>query len=158
MSDAWHRRLANIGEASESSVVDTTTFVETPLPKPSSPRQRSVSQLLVNPINEFHYYDKSFGWINYTLVGHNGDAVCYEVTVKDQSNELVLRWTTLAWVFKRRCEHHTELINQYNLSSPERIIHTNSIFTSSYARLRGNLDYILNGFKENFGITPYSEL
>ena len=101
MSDAWHRRLANIGEASESSVVDTTTFVETPLPKPSSPRQRSVSQLLVNPINEFHYYDKSFGWINYTLVGDNGDAVCYEVTVKDQSNELVLRWTTLAWVFKK---------------------------------------------------------
>ena len=43
MSDAWHRRLANIGEASESSVVDTTTFVETPLPKPSSPRQRSLA-------------------------------------------------------------------------------------------------------------------
>ena len=61
-------------------------------------------------------------------------------------------------IYKRRCEHHTELINQYKLSSPERIIHTNSIFTSSYARTRGHLDYILNGFKENFGITPYSEL
>ena len=50
------------------------------------------------------------------------------------------------------------LINQYNLSSPERIIHTNAIFSSRYARLRGHLDYVLNGFKENFGITPYSEL
>ncbi len=158
MSDAWHRRLATMGEASKSSAVDTATFVSVPPPKPSSPRQRSVSQLLVNPINEFHYYDKAFGWVNYNLVGHNGDSVCYLVTVKNESNELVLRWTTLAWVFKRRCDHHTDLINQYKLSSPERIIHTNSIFSSSYARTRGHLDYILNGFKENFGIAPYSEL
>lgn len=158
MIDDLERRLANIGEVNEKLVVDTATLVPEQNPKPSSPRQRSVSQLLVNPINEFHYYDKAFGWINYTLVGHDEDAVCYVVTVKNQSNELVHKWTTLAWAFKKRCEHHTELMRQYDLSSPERIIHTNSIFTSSYARTRGHLDYILNGFKENFGITPYSEL
>ena len=152
MTDAWHERLKHIGEARGEPPPLTPT-------RPRPRRQRTLQSLLSKPERDFSYFYESLGRIDYNLVGSDEDYLCYLATVRDsESNILVPKWTTLVWIFKERCEHHNQLLHQYKLTTPERVIHTNPMLTSDYARARGNLDWILNGIKQNFGYEPYSAL
>ena len=152
MSDAWHERLKNIGEATGEPPPPTLT-------RPRPRRQRTLHSLLSKPERDFSYFYESLGRVDYNLVANDEDYLCYLATIRDsESNILVPRWTTLVWIFKERCEHHDQLLHQYKLTTPERVIHTNPMLTSEYVRTRGNLDWILNGIKQNFGYEPYSAL
>ena len=152
MTDAWHERLKHIGEARGEP--PPLTRVKKPRPQ----RQKTLQSLLTKPEN-FDYFEDWIGWVRYKLVADEDDFVCFLATVEDpKSMKVVGKWTTLIWVFKKRCELHDSLLQQYKLSTPERVIHTNRMLTSDYVRKRGNLDWILNGIKQNFGYVPYSAL
>ena len=148
-------RVRNIGEATGPK--PTEKLVKPPEPD-SNPRQKSMSQLLTRPLTEFNYVNDIFGTVYYELINDNEDYVTYIVKVRGNDNELIPRWTALVWVFKRECEYNTELMDMHKLSTPERVIHTNTAFTCKYMRKRGKLDYILNGFEKHFGLAPYSAL
>jgi len=156
LTDNWRRRIETMGEATGPKP-SKAKLVESP-PPTSTPRQGTMSQLLTRPLTDLNYTDEIFGEINYRLIDDNSDYVTYLVTVRTEDRELRARWTALVWVFKRSCDYHTALIEHHKLSTPERVIHSGTGFTCEYARRRGNLDYILNGFNEIFGLTPYSVL
>ena len=153
--DDFMKRVDNIGEATGPK--PTAKLVKPPKPN-SNPRQKSMSQLLIRPEIEFNYMNSSFGTVWYNLINDNEDYVTYLVKVTGDDNELIPRWTALVWVFKRRCDFHTELMDVHNLSTPERVIHTDTSFTCKYMRKRGTMDYILEGFEKHFGLAPYSAL
>lgn len=154
MIDDWQRRLETMGEATGPK--PTEKLVKPPIPT-SHPRQKSLNQLLTKPPFEFNYVNDLFGTVYYELINDNDDYVTYLVKVR-KDGELQPRWTTLVWVFKRPCDYLTDLMNDHRLTTPERVIHTNTCFKCKYIRKRRILDYILNGFEKHYGLAPYSAL
>jgi hypothetical protein len=152
--DDWQQRLATMGEATGPKPTEK-------LVKPSEPnlhpRQKSLDQLLTKPPSEFNYVNDLFGTVYYELINDNDEYITYLVKVR-KDGELQPRSTTLVWVFKRECEHHTYLVEHCKLSTPERVIHTNTAFTCKYVRKRVTLDFILKGFTKHYGLAPYSAL
>ncbi len=149
----WLKRIENMGEA--TSPIPSENLVKPPIPT-STPRQKTVRQLLDNPPQEFNYLHDVFGVVRFKLLTVDNDALLYLVEVMDEFGVPNLQWTTLSWVIKRKCKLQKHLMQQYDLKDKERIIHTGDALTCEYVRARPRNDFVLVGFQKHYGIEPHS--
>lgn len=152
----WQRRIQAIGEA--TGPIPEETLVKPPNAS-SPPRLKTKSALFTKPQSVFQYEHDIFGAVRYTLLHNNDDYLAYLITTTNkETGDDDHQWTSVAWVFKRNCKHHRNLIGHHKLETPEIIIHTATGFTCPYVRRKPMLDYCLNGFKQHYGIEAYESL
>tara|TARA_B100000902_G_scaffold385214_1_gene426297 strand:+ start:340 stop:801 length:462 start_codon:yes stop_codon:yes gene_type:complete len=148
----WLRRIETMGEA--TGPIPSENLVKPPSPT-STPRQSTMRGLFTNPPLEFRYLHDIFGEVRFNLVSQDADALVYLVQVieNDAPNT---KFTALAFVLRHRNELQEQLMRQYKLKEPRRIIHTGDWFTSKYMLARPDLDFVLMGFQKHYGIEPHA--
>ena len=134
----------------EGDIVRTRTYTLS-----TNPRNKTMRQLFDENPKEFAYIHDIFGEVRFNLVSHDADALVYLVQVieNDAPNP---QFTALAFVLKDRNRLQEQLMRQYKLKEPRRIIHTGDGLTCKYVLEKPSLDFILMGFQKHYGIEPHA--
>jgi hypothetical protein len=155
MSSEWINRLNNIGEATNNSPNEETSYVPfdeqstTPLTNP----KRTKEEFLANPPHSFQY-ERSVGTMHMTLIGQNDDLIQYHGLLY-QAGEPNFKYGYVVYVFKRMCSRLKGFVQAYNLETNEQIITDYSGFADKAVR-KLKCDWARWAFKQ-FGFTPYED-
>ena len=157
MSSEWINRLNNIGEETNDSSDEETSYVPfneqstTPLANP----KRTKEEFLRNPPQgTFRHKVMSDSEIQMTYIGQNDDLIQYYGLLY-QEGELNPEFGFVVYVFKRMCRRLERFVLSYNLGTNEQIISDHSEFADKVTR-QFKSDWSVWAFKQ-FGFTPYKD-